>query len=433
MSEFDPSGRDRYPAAPPIPSVPGPPTGLLAGPPAGPPPYRGPLPPWQDWPGPPDAAGPSRPPRRRRRGTGVLLLALLFATSLVGGALVGVGTVAMLEGRLDTAAPAPPLPSLVAPRPPTTVPPSGGDLAAAAERVVAGAVDISTVTAAGQGAGTGMVIEADGVVLTNHHVVEGAYEIRVTDLDTGRDFDAEVVGSVPGSDVAVLRLIDAAGLDTVTVGDPTSLSAGDPIVAIGNSDGRPGNPQVSPGQVIGTGRSIVARDAAGGGAQRLTGLIHIRADIGPGDSGGPVANAGGEVIGLTTAASFDQRSGSTTGEGYVIPIDDALALAERILAGDDDPSIERGRAGVLGVQVSRATGVAGAAVLGVADGSGAEAAGVSAGSVITAVEGTPVDSAEALTEALRGRDPGERVRLTWTDPDGRTREATVTLGEGPVR
>jgi S1-C subfamily serine protease len=117
----------------------------------------------------------------------------------------------------------------------------------------------------------------------------------------------------------------------------------------------------------------------------------------------------------------------------VVPINTAIALAERILDGDDAPEIVRGQAGVLGVQVSAANGVAGAAVMGVAEGSGAEAAGVSTGSVITAVDGAPVGSPDSLSDALSDRSPGDEVELTWTDPDGRVQQETVTLGEGPVR
>lgn len=437
-----------YPTAPPIAPTQVPPT------------YTGwpPAPPAGGWPPAPPAGGsgfggrPPRPPRRSR-GTVAALLVALFVVSLLGGALVGGALTRALTGDETAAAgqtpdPAtlPTLPDFGSQNPGSqdsgSEDPAGQDATAdastVAERVITGTVDISTVTARGQAAGTGMVISEDGIVLTNHHVVEGAYEIEVTDLDTGDVYGAEVLGTVPSSDVAVIQLVDrdgedVSGVDAVEIGDSDTLGRGDAVVAIGNSDGQPGNPQVAPGQVVGTGRSITAQDQGGGGSQRLSGLIEVRADIGPGDSGGPVADADGKVVGMTTAASFDQFSGSTTGEGYIVPINTAVRLAERIVSGDDSPEILRGPAGVLGVQVSAANGVAGAAVMGVADGSGAEAAGVSTGSVITAVDGEPVDSPDSLSAALEGRSPGDEVELTWTDPDGSTQQETVTLGEGPVR
>jgi S1-C subfamily serine protease len=321
-------------------------------------------------------------------------------------------------------------------------PQSGGsadvDANGVAQKVVPGVVDINTLVSQGEGAGTGMVLTSSGRILTNNHVINGATKIVVTDVDTGKRYSAKVVGTAPTKDVAVLQLENASGLDTVKTGDSDDVSTGDPVVAIGNAGGKGGDPTVVTGSVVAKGRSITASDESGGESQRLSNLIQVTAPIVPGDSGGPLANADGEVIGINSAASTNNQ-GSTTGEGYAIPINDALDIARQIVDGRASDTVHIGVRGVLGVQVIPAsagdalggTSGGGAQVAGVAAGSGAERAGVAQGSTITSLDGRQITSAEDLTSAMGSRKPGAKVRLGWTDQSGQTHTATVTLTEGP--
>lgn len=308
-----------------------------------------------------------------------------------------------------------------------------------------GVVNINVLTAEGQGAGTGMILTSDGLVLTNNHVVRGSTRMVVVDADTGDRYDAKVLGTAPTKDVALIKLVGAKGLTTVRTGNSDTVKVGDPVVALGNAGGKGGRPSVVPGNVVALGRSITASDQSGQESQRLSNLIQTDANIVPGDSGGPLANANGEVIAVNSAASVTNQASaqiSGQGEGYAIPINDALRIVEQIKAGKASDVVHIGTRGVLGVQVTSnssdpfgtsgsAQAVVGAAVAGVADGSGAQNAGLVAGSTITALDGRSITSAEALTTALANAKPGDKVSLTWSDPNGQSHTATVTLTAGP--
>jgi S1-C subfamily serine protease len=190
---------------------------------------------------------------------------------------------------------------------------------ATADQLV-GVVDITTVLGYenAQAAGTGMVLTSDGEVLTNNHVVEGATSITVSALSTGKTYEATVVGTDPTDDVAVLQLADASGLDTVQIDDDT-LAVGDEVTAVGNAGGTAGSTSAAAGAVTALNQAITATDDNGQDATQLTGLIQIAADVVAGDSGGPLYDAEGEVVGMDTAAA------STGGQAYAIPITTALS------------------------------------------------------------------------------------------------------------
>jgi S1-C subfamily serine protease len=214
-------------------------------------------------------------------------------------------------------------------------PTQGWDTVAAS--VNPGIVDIQTQLSGGTGFGTGIILTADGRIVTNHHVIDGARRIVVTTVVDGQQYRARVVGSDPETDVAVLQLQGASGLTPATLGDSSVVRAGDAIAAVGNAGGRGGLPTVSPGNVLGTNRSIVASESYGGGnAQQLVGMIEVVADVQPGDSGGAVINTSGEVIGMTTAASAAENASPGDeprggGLGYAIPIDNVLDIVDRLV------------------------------------------------------------------------------------------------------
>ena len=324
---------------------------------------------------------------------------------------------------------------------------TGATTEATASQLV-GVVDIVTTVNYGQGeaAGTGMVLTSSGEVLTNNHVVEGATSIKVTVLSTGRNYAATVVGTSPTNDVAVLQLSGASGLATVDLGDSSSVQVGDSVTGVGNAGNEAGT-SAATGEVTALDQDITASDGSGTDSEQLTGLIMTNAAIEAGDSGGPLYNDRGEVVGIDTAAQTSGRSGVTVA-GYAIPIDTAVAVAEQITSGVDNATIHQGVPAFLGIQTAQASangfgqqgdgfGAAasdgtGAPVSGVVSGSAAEKVGITAGSTITAVGGTAIASSTDLTSALAGHDPGDRVSVTWTDASGSTHTATVTLGSGPA-
>ena len=295
---------------------------------------------------------------------------------------------------------------------------------------VKGVVDITTTVdySAGQAAGTGMILTSDGEVLTNNHVVDGATKITVTVLSTGRSYTAKVVGTSPTNDIAVLQLADASGLTTAKLGDSSDVKVGDAVTGVGNAGDDPGT-SAAPGTVTALDQAITASDEGGSDAEHLTGLIQTDANIQAGDSGGPLYDASGEIVGINTAAQASARSGETVA-GYAIPIDHALDVAHQILSGTDNATIHQGLPAFLGIQMSQVG--TGTTIAGVVGGSAAADAGLSAGDTITAIGGTSVASPSAITAAISAHDPGDRVKIAWTDSNGTSHTATVTLGEGPA-
>ncbi|WP_181439647.1 S1C family serine protease [Curtobacterium sp. MCBD17_032] len=295
-----------------------------------------------------------------------------------------------------------------------------------------GVVTIDTVIGyddAQRAAGTGMVLTADGTVLTNNHVVQGATAITVTDETTGEQYTADVVGTDATDDVAVLQLRDASGLSTVTLDDDGGARTGDTVTDVGNAEGT-GDLVAAAGTVTATDQDIQVQSESGTGTESLTGLFEVAAQIVSGDSGGPVLDSEGEVVGMATAAS----SGSADVTGYAIPISTAESIAARILAGEASDTITIGLPAFLGVQVGTAgtDTTAGVPIAGTVEGSGAAAAGLTAGDTVTSIDGTAVTSATQLTAAIGQHEVGDRVTVGYTTADGTATTATVTLTAGPA-
>ncbi|MFD7077040.1 S1C family serine protease [Nocardioides sp. NPDC059952] len=295
----------------------------------------------------------------------------------------------------------------------------------ATEAESTGVVLINTAVGYGsaQGAGTGLTITGDGIVVTNHHVVEGATSITVTDPSTGETYAATVLGYDDVHDVAVLQLEDASGLSTVAT-DRDAATQGEEVTAVGNAEGQ-GSLSAADGTVTDPSTAITVNNEDGT-ASDLSDLIQTDADVVSGDSGGALLDEDGEVIGMNVAAT----SGSAEISGYAIPIDTVLDIAAQILAGEESGDVEiGGSAAALGVQVDTTRSTL---VVGVVEDGAAEAAGVTAGSTITSVGGTAVASIEDITSVLGSHEPGEEISLSWTDAAGEAHTTTVTLGEGPV-
>jgi S1-C subfamily serine protease len=305
-----------------------------------------------------------------------------------------------------------------------------------------GLVDINTTLGYQQAkaAGTGMVLTSSGEVLTNNHVINGATSITARDIGNGRTYQAKVVGYDHSHDIAVLQLQGASGLQTVTLGDSGSATAGQKVVALGNALGKGGTPAVATGHIASLGASITASDEGAGTSEQLTGLIHHNAGIQPGDSGGPLVNTAGQIIGINTAASQGTQFQGQQTQAFAIPINQAKSIADQIEAGTSSATVHIGLTGLLGVQILSADSAAangiqagsGAVVAGVVSGTPASGAGLTQGDVIVSVDGQSVSSPEQLQSALGQHHPGDSVTIGWQDQTGQTQSASVVLANGPA-
>jgi S1-C subfamily serine protease len=309
-----------------------------------------------------------------------------------------------------------------------------------AARVNPGLVDVVTTLGfqRAQAAGTGMVLSSSGVILTNNHVIEGATSIEATDVGNGRTYRAKVVGYDRAHDVAVLQLVSAAGLQTVSLGNSGTARAGQKVTAIGNAGGKGGTPSVVTGTIVGLNASVTASDATASTSEQLTGLIAHNAPIRPGDSGGPLVNSYAQVLGMDTAGGHNMRLNST--QAFAIPINQALAIAHRIEAGRGAGAVHIGATAFMGVEVqsaqqAAASGIApgtGASVIRVIGGSPAANGGIHGGDLITSVAGQRVGSPESLQLALEQHHPGDQVTIGWIDPTGQRHSASIVLSSGPA-
>jgi len=295
------------------------------------------------------------------------------------------------------------------------------------------------------GAGTGIVLTADGEVLTNNHVINGATRIEATDQGNGRTYTATVLGYDSSHDLALLKLQGASGLSTASLGDSSRLTVGQPVVAIGNAGGT-GSPVSAAGSITALDQAITASDSMNGTAEQLSGLIEVNANVQPGDSGGPLADASGRVIGVDTAASAGMTFQGAGGQGYAIPISQAVATAHQIESGQASDTVHVGATAFLGVllgggghgddpngdgQQGFGAPAAGATIAGVVSGGTAEQAGLVAGDVITSLNGRTIDSATTLSAVVSTLHPGDRVQLGWVDATGVSHSVTVSMAAGP--
>jgi S1-C subfamily serine protease len=380
--------------------------------------------------------------QRRRAKLAALIAALCIAT---GG--LGAGIAATLSGGASATA---------------IIGSASIDAAHVAAEVDPAVVDIDTnldpLEGGGQAAGTGMIVSPSGEIVTNNHVVQGADTVRVTITGRG-SYDATLVGTDPSADVAVLRVSGLSGLPTVRFGNSSSIAVGDPVVAIGNALGLGGSPTLTEGTISATGRTITAADETGSSEETLHGLLQTDAPIVPGNSGGPLVDAKGAVVGMDTAAASSGTDSASV--GFAIPADTVRQVAMEIADHEELPGLVFGRPAFLGVEVvdsseigtgitslgpfanpfgfgfgfgpvvTTPNGAPGVVVAAVDPNSAAASAGIQSGDVITAVDGQPTPSTSALSSLIDAHEPGHTVSVTLSSPSG-TRTVSVRLGEGPI-
>lgn len=376
-------------------TAPFPPAGVPAGPPAEPP---APVPPAQ-----------APPPRRP---TATVVAAALLAGLVGGGAGFG-GAYALLGDRAATPVLA------TTPSAPTST--AAGTVAGAAAVATPSTVDIQVRTPAGVAEGSGVVLTADGAVLTNDHVVDGAREVTVT-LADGTEHTATVVGTSPSYDLAVLRVEDVRGLTPATLGDSDTLAVGQQVVAIGSPQGLAGT--VTTGIVSALDRTVAV---TGDGRAVVYNGLQTDAPINQGNSGGPLVDLEGHVVGINSAiATAGQGDTGSIGLGFAIPVDQARRVAQEIL--------DRGVATkpLLGVQAGAQGGGSpteggGATIGAVQAGSPAATGGIVAGDTVLRVGDARVADFADLVARIGAHAPGDTVPLTVRGSDGAERTVQVTL------
>ena len=267
-----------------------------------------------------------------------------------------------------------------------------------------------------QAQGSGFVYDSSGHVITNAHVVDGAQSAKVRFAD-GKSYDATVVGVDASTDLAVLKVeAPSSALHPLELADSSQAAVGDVVVAIGSPFGLENS--VTAGIVSALGRSMKAPNG-----YTITGSIQTDAAINHGNSGGPLLDLDGKVVGVN--AQIESESGGNDGVGFAIPSSTVKSIVTQIL---EDGSVQHA---YLGVSVTAAAdGTAGAQLAEVRSGTPAAEAGLLAGDVLTAVDGGAVSSAAALQSAIDAKKPGDRVILDYLR-DGAHRTVTVTLGTRP--
>ncbi len=274
-----------------------------------------------------------------------------------------------------------------------------------------------------RGAGSGVVVKADGTILTNHHVIDGADKILVQMVDN-KTYEAKVVGSDPPSDLAVLK-IEAENLPFLTLGDSDRVRVGDIVLAIGNPLGI--GQTVTGGIISAKGRQTGLSDGSS-----FQDFLQTDAPINRGNSGGALVSLSGELIGINSQILSGGQSGGNIGIGFAIPSNMAKNVLEQILK---DGKVRRG---LLGINIQNLTDdvaksldlndVKGVLVTNVKTGSAAEKAGIKRGDIITAINGEKVEDGNSLRNRVAGTLPGSDVKVNFIR-DGKEQEATAVLDE----
>ena len=405
-----------------------------------------------------DDSGYERPVRRRGSGNYLTHVAM----GILGAGLAA-GLILALYSPSGVSLPG----SGAVPAPPASAPPLPSGERGLAAKVKSGLVIINTTLQYNNeaAAGTGMVINADGLVLTNNHVIEGSTKITATVASTGKSYTAMVVGYDKTGDVALIQLQNASGLTTVPIGNSSSVTAGQAVVALGNAGGQ-GSITATAGHVTALNQTITASNEGGSTTtETLYGVIQTNADIVPGDSGGPLAGSAG-VIGMDTAGN--DANNQQAAIGFAIPINTALSVAREIAGGRASSTITIGYPAFLGIFIGSGSSSnpqaqaqqqgnggsgsppacytsntdlvvpaeiaavgSGTLIAGTICGGPAAGAGLTGGAVITAVNGHAVGSPDDLAGILARFHPGEEISVTWVSPSGHRTTSRLHLAAGP--
>ena len=290
-----------------------------------------------------------------------------------------------------------------------------------APSVVAVQLDLVRNGQTGEAIGTGLIVTADGEIVTNAHVVGDAQTVRVRLNGESEPRDAAVIAVDSSRDLALLR-VDADGLSPAAFAAPDDVRLGDQVLAIGYALDLDGDPTITLGIVSSLDRTLATETGS------LKGLIQTDAAVSSGNSGGPLVNAVGDVAGLITLASSSGLGSTANGLGFAISTSELLPTLDRLRAQANGDTVE---SGYLGVQVDRRTdGGSGALVTEVVAGSAAAKAGIEEGDVVLAVDGEPISGQAALVATIRDLAPGDKATVSLVR-DGSPLDVTVELDQCP--
>lgn len=299
------------------------------------------------------------------------------------------------------------------------------DVGAIVDRIGPSVVTVEATTdsqmGSGRSTGTGVVITSDGEILTNAHVVDGASKVSVLFADSIDPIPAVVLARDAGNDLALLK-VDQTGLKAAVFADPASVNVGDEVVAVGFALALDGGPTVTRGIVSAINRTIANEDGA------LDGLIQTDAAISSGNSGGPLLNSRGEVVGINTAVFTSSMGTAANNVGFAISVGEALPIVEALREQAGGEERVEGYLGV-GLEV-RVDGGRGALIAEVAPDSPAARAGIEVGDVVVAADGTPIDGQPAFIAAIRDKSPGDSIDIEVLR-DGSRLTLTATLIQRP--
>ncbi|MFM7744991.1 MAG: S1C family serine protease [Actinomycetota bacterium] len=340
-------------------------------------------------------------PRSRRRGLRVVGLALVSAVSALAGAAIGVVATRDDDKMITTG-------TLV-----TVEPTDGDEVSEATTQIgkIAAAVAPSVVTltatttgqmSEGESVGTGVIINSNGELLTNAHVVEGTKTVQVRLMNETEPVKGTVLASDPQNDLALVK-INATGLTAAVFADPKDVRLGDPVVAIGYALNLDGGPSVTSGIVSAIGRTITTESGA------LDRLIQTDAAISSGNSGGPLVNDKAQVIGINTAVARGDMGTAANNIGFAISTEEVLRVVETLR--DQANGVER-KQGFLGVGLTdRTDGGQGAVIANVEDDSPASKAGIKSGDVVVAINDVPITGRTGMIAVVRDAQPGDTIKI----------------------
>ena len=295
---------------------------------------------------------------------------------------------------------------------------------AAAAKALPSVVSVNVTTSDGSGIGSGVILDTEGDIITNYHVVDGATAVSVT-ID-GKSYDATIVGSDASSDIAVIKVdLNGTSVTPIEVGDSDSLEVGDWVMSVGSPFGL--DQSVSAGTVSALTRNQLMESSSG--ETLYTNLIQTDAAINPGNSGGALVNDEGKLVGICTLYSSSTESSASV--GFAIPGNYAVKIAKEIISGE---TVTHPYIGLTMTTVNSQTAYQnnlsvsqGALVVSVTDGSPAADAGIQKGDVITAVDGEEITSADGMILNVRSHEIGDKVKVTFVR-DGKEQTVEVTLG-----
>ena len=324
------------------------------------------------------------------------LVVLALVAGLLGGVLGGDATKGLISSGVNLVSST------------STIERSPDSVAGLAARVLPSVVSIETTSADGGATGSGFVIDANGYLLTNNHVVAGSLTIKVL-LNDGREFAARILGRDESYDLAVLK-IEASGLKALQLGDSEKVQVGDPVIAIGSPLGLSGT--VTQGIISAKNRPVTAGDDESDSATSFISALQTDAAINPGNSGGPLVDATGAVIGVNSAiASLGSSGSGSIGLGFAIPINQARKTADQL--------IKNGKATypVIGVAIDMNYNGVGALIAksasAILPGGPAAKAGLRAGDLITEIDGKKINAPEELIVEVRTHNVGDEVTITY--------------------